>query len=238
MPTMCRDHPQKEGELFCHPCKKVVCVLCLHTATHQGHKCSLVIYEVEATKREINAKSCELEERTKPVQALGRQVDAVYRELTGTSIVENDDSQEGTFNATIRSIRTQFQKFHDDLKLREDALIAEAHAQKLEKVNALENQMDGISLVVSKSYSVTSTAQQNLKTKGSQWILENKAIVLDSIEKNVIQTQTVLTPVVVSSYLAFQGDQFDVTRFINKIGCIRSIVTLVYGFDPTKNGCE
>ena len=189
-----------------------------------------VMDEVEATKREINVKCCELEERTKPVQALGRQVDSVYRELTGTSIVENDGSsskgagsQEGTFNTTIRTIRTQFQKFRDDLKRREDALIAEAHAQKLEKVTALENQMDGISLVVSKSYSVTSTAQQNLKTKGSQWILENKTSLLDSIEKNVLQTQTVLTPVVASSYLAFQVNQSGVTQFTNQIGCIASV---------------
>ena len=175
---------------------------------------------------------CQLEERTKPVQALGRQVDAVYRELTGTSIVENDGcnskgagSQElGTFNTTIRTIRTQFQKIHDDLKRREDALIAEAHApQKLEKVTALENQMDSISLVVSKSYSVTSSTQQNLKTKGSQWILENKASLLDSIEKNVLQTQTVLTPVVASSYLAFQVNQSGVTQFANQIGCIASV---------------
>ena len=29
MPTMCRVHPQKDCDLFCHPCKKVICVLCV-----------------------------------------------------------------------------------------------------------------------------------------------------------------------------------------------------------------
>ena len=229
MPSMCRDH-QQECMLYCHPCKKVVCVLCVHTATHQGHKCRPVIDEVEATKREINVKCCELEERTKPVQALGRQLDSVYRELTGTSIVEIDGSsskgavsQEGTFNTTIRTIRTHFQKFYDDLKRREDALITEAHAVKLEKVTALEIQMDSVSLVVSKNYSVTFTTQQNLKTKGIHWILENKASLLDSIEKNVLQTQAVLTPVMASSYLAFQVNQSGVTQFANQIGCIASV---------------
>ena len=218
MPTMCRDHPQKECEFFCHHCKKVVCVLCIHSASHKGHTCSPVVEEVEEAKREINAKCCELEERTKPVQALGRQVD-VYRELTGVSIVSNVEcgsksaagSHEGTFNTTIRSIRTQFQKFCVDLKRREDMLIEEAHAQKEEKVTALESQMDGISLVVSKSYSVSSMAQHNLKNKGNLWILENKAALLDSIAKNMAQTQAVMTPVAASSFLAFQVNQSGVT---------------------------
>jgi hypothetical protein len=228
MPSICRDH-QHECVLYCHPCKKVVCVLCVHTATHRGHLCSPVMDEVEATKREIYVKCCELEERTKPVQALARQVDSVYLELTGESTFESDasssksvGSHEDTFDATIRTIRTQFQKFHADLQLREEELIAEAHAVKLYKVTALENQMDSISSVVSKSYSVTSTAQQNLKTKGSQWILENKASLLDSIEKSVLQTQAVLAPVVASSYLAFQVNQSRVTQFCSQIGCITS----------------
>ena len=230
MPTMCRDHPQKECELFCHKCKKVICVLCIHSATHKGHTCNLVVEEIEAAKREINAKCCELEELTKPVQALGRQVDAVYRELTGVSIVENvecgssrGESQEGTFNSTIRSIRTQFQKFYEDLKRREVILIEEAHAQKGVKAAALESQMDSISLVVSKNYSMSSMTQHNLKSKGSQWILENKAALLDSIAKNVAQTQAVITPVTASSFLAFQVNQSGVTQFTNQIGCITSM---------------
>ena len=225
-PLMCRDH-QQECVLFCHPCKKVVCVLCTHSPTHKGHNCTPVIDEVESTKREINVKCGELEEQTKPVQALGRQVDTVYRELTGVSIVENigcDSNgagvQEGTFDTTIRSIRTQFQKFQEDLKQRGDALIEEAHAHKQKKVAALENQMDGISLVVSKSYSVSSMTQYSLKTKGSQWILENKASMLESIQKNLLQTRTVLTPLAASSYLAFQVNQSGVLQFSNQIGCI------------------
>ena len=228
-PTMCRDHQQKECDLFCHTCKKVVCGLCVYAA-HKGHNCSTVMDEVEATKREISVKCCELEERTKPVQALGRQVDSVYRELTGLSIIENDggcsskdaESQEGAFDTTIRTIHTQFQIIQDALQRRKDVLIAEAHAQKLKKATALENQMDAISLVVSKSYSVSSMAHHNLKTKGCLWILENKVSMLDSIEKSVLQTQTILTPVVASSYLAFQVNLSGATQFANQIGCIAS----------------
>ena len=230
MPTMCREHLQ-ECVLFCHPCKKVICVLCVHSAAHEGHKCSPVVEEVEAAKREITVKCCELEEHTKPVQALGRQVDAVYQQLTGVSIVANVEcgssrggsQEEGTFNTTICSIRTQFQRFREDLKRREDMLIEEAHTKKEEKVTALESQMDGISLVASKSYSVSSMTQHNLKNKGNQWVLENKAALLDNIAKNVAQVQAVMTPVAASSYLAFQVNQSGVTQFTTQIGCIASL---------------
>ena len=87
IPARCQDHPQ-ESVLFCSPCQKVICAICLNLPTHKDHKYTQVIAELEKFNLEVAAKFHQLEEVIKLLKTSEANVDKIYKDLTGGGWVD------------------------------------------------------------------------------------------------------------------------------------------------------
>ena len=177
--------------MYCRGCDIAICVMC-STLSHMQHDVCPLSDEAITIKSRLTKATQELEEIARKTQAANAEVASVSEALFGIhplAGVEGIKRQGQTTTQTagglqgnaIRNIQLHSQtlreqasadirrleeEVHEDLRQKEKSLIAELQRICAEEGGLMENQMDELSSVVGRSYSLAFLVKQRL-TEGT-----------------------------------------------------------------------
>ena len=141
--TCCKDHPEKECELFCQSCSKLICYKCVSNwgtcGQHSYESIETVVKEYRIKVEEYLCKKQEL--LPSVIKHIG-----VLAEMKG--------KQSDNVSDVTKDISDTFAKHVESLKIREEALIQQALDMQWGNADSLTHELDKANLELAKTENI------------------------------------------------------------------------------------
>ena len=168
----CREHTEKEVELFCETCGEPVCVKCvIKGGKHNSHDCNELDKAFERYKVEVTASLEPMEKQVTTITKALAQLDARCAEISKQQTAVETD------------VHTTFGKFHHILDTREIELIGQLHHITKRKLKELAVQKDQLETTLAQLSSCLGFMKESLKTGSQEEVLSMKASVNSQVKE-------------------------------------------------------
>ena len=173
----CADHQERELELYCDTCEKLICLQCTITE-HNGHKYNLVKDVLEKSKQEIKTSLTPAEEQLTAVSKALERVDTRKREIL--------DQQ-----ATVEAKTNQYsQRLVETIKARTKEHISKLHRITEEKVRDLDSQREQMETIKTQLSSYLDMVGETLTTGGQREVMNMKTTIGKQVKELTASLQT------------------------------------------------
>ena len=177
----CADHQERELELYCDTCEKLVCLQCV-IKEHNGHKYNLLKDVLEQSKREIKASLTPAEEQLTAVSKALERVDTRKREIL---------DQQATVEAKIdEDSQRLIEELVETIKARRNEHISKLHRITEGKLEALASQREQMETIKTQLSSYLDMVGETLTTGGQREVMNMKTTIDKQVKELAASFQT------------------------------------------------
>ena len=178
--SYCSEHSEKELELYCETCGKLICCYCaIKGGTHHTHDHELLKKAYERYSKEIASSFEPMERQLNVVRNVLAQISTRCGEITSQQAVIKTD------------IHNTMKKLHDILHARETSLINQLHQITQAKLKALAAQKDQLETTQAQLSSCLEFMKESVKSGSCH---EEVLMMKTTIAKQVRELTTTLQP--------------------------------------------
>jgi uncharacterized protein len=205
-------HESQECLMYCRGCKGAICTLCSYDG-HMGHDMCILSDEATACKARLAEAIRELEEKARTIQLANAEVSGVSESLFGVHPLAGVGGGKGQAQtraqalgglqgSAIRDIQTHCEALREqsiqemdlamqDLQQQEVELIKEVQSACAAEGALLETQMDDLSAVVGRSYSLAYSVKQERQRRAEGSILASLVSDKEMLRRVEAETQSI-----------------------------------------------
>ncbi len=199
--SYCSEHPERELELYCEPCEKLICFHCaIKGGSHHTHDHKLLDKAYENYSKEIISSFEPMEKQLTTISIALAQLDIRCGEVT--------DQQ-----ATIETyIHDTMRKLREILYARETSLIGRLHQMTRDKLKKLAVQKDQLETTQAQLSSCFQFMRESLKTSNHEEVLKMKTTVVKQVKELTTTFQpSTLQPSAEANLIFLAHDDFSTT---------------------------
>ena len=203
----CSDHTDKQLDLFCETCEKMICRDCI-VKVHRDHQYDLARDAFPKHKEVITAS----------LQPVDQQLASVNKALEGvmiqcSKITDQSQTMEVEIKGSIRQVI-------EALEARQEELIAQLDQMTQQKLKALASQQDQLELIAVRLKSCRDFVQESLKTGCHGDILEMSKPFVEQVEHMTAKFNHETLVPEEQADLEFTNSQTELTRTCQQFGQI------------------
>ncbi|XP_070757982.1 LOW QUALITY PROTEIN: E3 ubiquitin-protein ligase TRIM35-like [Enoplosus armatus] len=162
--TLCSLHSERL-KLFCLDHQQPVCVVCLHSETHTGHKFRPINEAAHDPKKELQNSLKSLQEKLK-----------VFEQVKG-NCDQTAEHMKVQARHTERQIKEQFEKLHQFLQEEEEARITALREEEEQKSRMMKKKIKALSREIAALSDTIRATEEELRAEDVSFLLNYKAAV-------------------------------------------------------------
>ena len=163
--SYCSEHEDRELELYCETCERLICYECAF-GEHHSHKCDKLAVIFEKYKEDIIPSLKPMEENLKVIDTALAQLD----ERSGEVSKQQTDIEDKICNIV--------QQYHERINLRKTNLINQIHQITQGKLNDLAFQRDPMAFIQTQLVSCLEFVNESFKAESLGEVLKMKATIV------------------------------------------------------------